>query len=285
MVFPRVKRIEGLLEDRWGASGRGLHEKLSSVEHKVDSRIISRGRFIASVRNKVAHEDGYRLDDREGFKQACEEVEDYLRTAPLPAPRPVSRPASVSSTVASVASPARVAPPAAARPKFDYSTALTFDSFMQEWRGTYGLWMWLGAALYFGVHKLRNLTPDTERVLYGALFLTLLTGMQTFLTTDDHDTPNAFALLLVGFVALFLALSVGNIIGGLSGGLLVFVGSLVVFYLLLTYATDFLAPLIKLFHWISRGLYKLVTYSTALTVVGGLIWLAVRFFVSNWKPA
>lgn len=47
--------LEILLENRFAATGRGLHEKLSSVEHQLDDITIRRIRYIASVRNSVVH--------------------------------------------------------------------------------------------------------------------------------------------------------------------------------------------------------------------------------------
>lgn len=73
------KKLESLL-GRLGAAGRGLHEKVSSVERKLPDPLVRKLRFIATVRNKVVHDDEYhRIDDRAGFDKACKEAETQLR--------------------------------------------------------------------------------------------------------------------------------------------------------------------------------------------------------------
>lgn len=67
------KKIEGILRDSFGAEGRGLHEYLSSVEHKIPDDILRKARFIASVRNKVVHHDE-EIFDLNDFNKAVEEV-------------------------------------------------------------------------------------------------------------------------------------------------------------------------------------------------------------------
>ena len=51
------QQTERLLEQRLGAQGRGLHEKLSSVADRVPEKIQKKIRFIATIRNKATHED------------------------------------------------------------------------------------------------------------------------------------------------------------------------------------------------------------------------------------
>ncbi len=68
------KEIESLLEQRYGATGRGLHEKLSSVENGLPSAIAKHIRQIATVRNKVVHESGFKIDNLTNFESTCNEV-------------------------------------------------------------------------------------------------------------------------------------------------------------------------------------------------------------------
>lgn len=75
------KEIEGLLETRLGAEGRGLHEKASSVEHQLPSELLKKLRYIATIRNKVVHEAGYQIDNYENFVSSCEDALKFLRTA------------------------------------------------------------------------------------------------------------------------------------------------------------------------------------------------------------
>jgi hypothetical protein len=80
LVITRSKRFESMLERHFGATGRGLHEKVGSVERKLPDHVVRRLRFIATIRNKIVHEDGHdRIDDRKGFLDACASAETDLR--------------------------------------------------------------------------------------------------------------------------------------------------------------------------------------------------------------
>lgn len=74
-VIKAAKKIEGALEKK-GATGKGLQEKTSSIESVLDKDLVSKIRFLASVRNKLVHEDKYELtdDDLTRFKEANEFV-------------------------------------------------------------------------------------------------------------------------------------------------------------------------------------------------------------------
>jgi len=67
------KQIEKLLKEGFGAQGRGLHEYLSDVENQISDNIVRRARYIASVRNKVIHDDE-EIYDVNDFNKAVEEV-------------------------------------------------------------------------------------------------------------------------------------------------------------------------------------------------------------------
>jgi hypothetical protein len=80
IAIKRCKRLEKLLEQDFGAAGRGLHEKVSSVERQLPHKVVRRLRFIATVRNKLVHEaDVDRLEDRREYERACDEVEKELK--------------------------------------------------------------------------------------------------------------------------------------------------------------------------------------------------------------
>lgn len=68
-VIRASKQLEQLLAQHYGATGRGLHEKTSSVEDQLDSDTVRRLRKIATLRNKVVHED-FEIDDLTDFQ--CE---------------------------------------------------------------------------------------------------------------------------------------------------------------------------------------------------------------------
>lgn len=80
LAVSRSKRLESLLEQSLGATGRGLHEKVSSVENRLPPDLVRKLRLVATVRNKVVHEADYKnIDDRKKFLQTCKEAERQLR--------------------------------------------------------------------------------------------------------------------------------------------------------------------------------------------------------------
>ena len=98
-----VKRVESLLEANFGATGRGAHEKLSSVEHRVPEEAHRAIRYMATIRNKLAHEANYQIDDYLGFMRQAKRVIEILEAGPLvraPAPAPAQA-AAASPTLSS----------------------------------------------------------------------------------------------------------------------------------------------------------------------------------------
>lgn len=91
LAVTRTKALEALLEQGLGATGKGLHEKVSSVEARLPQPLVRKLRFVATVRNKIVHESGYtRIDDRPGFVRACDEAEAELRALSAP-PRVINK--------------------------------------------------------------------------------------------------------------------------------------------------------------------------------------------------
>lgn len=77
------KRFESLLRRRHQASGRGLHELVSSCEKQLENEVVRKLRFIATLRNKLIHEEGYdRMEDRAAFLAACQFCRARLDPAP-----------------------------------------------------------------------------------------------------------------------------------------------------------------------------------------------------------
>lgn len=83
------KRIETILVSQFGANGRGLHEKLSSVGNLIPTPLSRRIRYIATLRNKLVHEDGYEIENPTEFlaigRQTIAELEGLvirLQSAP-----------------------------------------------------------------------------------------------------------------------------------------------------------------------------------------------------------
>lgn len=96
-VIRASKQLEQLLEQHYGASGRGLHEKTSSIEDQLDSDTVRRLRKIATLRNKVVHED-FEIDDLTDFQCDAQGLLQKLqpKTASTrknsPAQKPQTRP-------------------------------------------------------------------------------------------------------------------------------------------------------------------------------------------------
>lgn len=65
------KELEGLLESRFSAQGRGLHEKISSVEAGLPPDLVDTLRFIATVRNRAVHEHGFSIARPDEYSQTC----------------------------------------------------------------------------------------------------------------------------------------------------------------------------------------------------------------------
>jgi hypothetical protein len=89
LVISISRRLETLLQDR-GATGRGLHEKLDSIEAVLPPGVIHAARYVASNRNSIVHNDGAALEDRERFLRYAKSVEDHLKqqqTEPSDLPR------------------------------------------------------------------------------------------------------------------------------------------------------------------------------------------------------
>ena len=79
LVITNCKRLEGILEKGFGASGRGLHEKVTSVQARLPEPLIKKLRYIATIRNQLVHEeDRHRLDDKASFQRASKEAEKQL---------------------------------------------------------------------------------------------------------------------------------------------------------------------------------------------------------------
>lgn len=71
-IIGAVKKIESILEQRFGGHGRGLHEKLNQASVPIPESLVKSVRYIATLRNKALHEDGFEIDDPEAFLATCE---------------------------------------------------------------------------------------------------------------------------------------------------------------------------------------------------------------------
>jgi hypothetical protein len=53
------KKIEKILVNKYHATGKGLHSKVSSVESELSPELVKKIRYIATIRNKLVHEDDF----------------------------------------------------------------------------------------------------------------------------------------------------------------------------------------------------------------------------------
>jgi len=84
-IVDAVKRIETTLVEQYGAEGRGLHEKLSSVESRIPQNLQRSIRYLATVRNKAMHEDGYEIEDPADYLRRAAQVNAELLASARPA--------------------------------------------------------------------------------------------------------------------------------------------------------------------------------------------------------
>jgi hypothetical protein len=79
IVIKRAKKIESLLTNL-GAEGRGLHQKVTSIEDDLPSHLIKRIRYIATRRNQAMHESEVEITSSflADFQSACDEAEKEL---------------------------------------------------------------------------------------------------------------------------------------------------------------------------------------------------------------
>ena len=78
LVVKQSRIIESLLKTHYHAEGKGLHQLITSCEERLPHEVIGKLRFIATMRNKVVHEEGYKLEDKAGFKATCKDMTDIL---------------------------------------------------------------------------------------------------------------------------------------------------------------------------------------------------------------
>ena len=77
-VVVRTRKIEALLRTQYHADGKGLHQLITSCEERLPHDVIAKLRYIATIRNKVVHEDGFELKSRREFLATCDECEKEL---------------------------------------------------------------------------------------------------------------------------------------------------------------------------------------------------------------
>jgi hypothetical protein len=69
LVIRSAKELEHTLETAFGAAGKSIHEKLSSLPpDTLPAPLVKQMRFLATIRNKLVHERGFdAIPDRPRF--------------------------------------------------------------------------------------------------------------------------------------------------------------------------------------------------------------------------
>ena len=79
LAIKSAKELEHILEADFGASGKGLHEKITAAAPQLSQQLVKRMRYLATIRNKLVHERGFdKIPDRGPFIRAFEESEQEL---------------------------------------------------------------------------------------------------------------------------------------------------------------------------------------------------------------
>lgn len=84
LVIQHSKQLEQTLESRLDATGKGLHEKATSIATQLDQALLRQLRWIATMRNKVVHEN-FSLPSQADFERSCQQALQQLQQiAPSP---------------------------------------------------------------------------------------------------------------------------------------------------------------------------------------------------------
>lgn len=79
------RTLETILVDKFNATGKGLHEKVTSAERFLPADLVRQIRYIATIRNAVVHEDGYQMSNVPEFISTAEAAAKVLTEMPVTA--------------------------------------------------------------------------------------------------------------------------------------------------------------------------------------------------------
>ena len=79
LAVRQCKELESILRSKHGADGKGLHQLVTSVESRLPPELVRVLRRVATIRNKIVHEEDYRqLDDKKAFLADCAAAKKQL---------------------------------------------------------------------------------------------------------------------------------------------------------------------------------------------------------------
>jgi hypothetical protein len=62
------KELEHILDTEFNGQGKGLHEKITSVESSLSQELVRDMRYLATIRNKLVHEHDFnQIPERDKF--------------------------------------------------------------------------------------------------------------------------------------------------------------------------------------------------------------------------
>lgn len=73
-IIAGAKSVERILTEQFGGTGRGMREKLDSVRYPIPQPLQQRIAYLARMRNRSVHEEGFELNDSEDYLRKCQAV-------------------------------------------------------------------------------------------------------------------------------------------------------------------------------------------------------------------
>ncbi|WP_428773615.1 DUF4145 domain-containing protein [Vibrio sp.] len=77
-VVLRTRKLETLLRVRYHAEGEGLHQLITSCEDRLPHDVIAKLRYVATIKNKLVHDEENSSDAIKDFFEVCEQCEQEL---------------------------------------------------------------------------------------------------------------------------------------------------------------------------------------------------------------
>lgn len=79
MVIRASKELEFVLEEEFGSKSKGLHGKITEARRFLTSKLVRDMRYLATIRNRMVHEQGYDdLPSKEKFVATFESSAEEL---------------------------------------------------------------------------------------------------------------------------------------------------------------------------------------------------------------
>ena len=142
LVIRYSRALESMLGKHFGATGTGLHERVTSVEKRLSVPLVKRLRWIATMRNNVVHTDGFALPNAAEYEAACKKCLEELGQVEVPAISQ-SRPETI------VGRKLQVSPPLGHDTSLALSLAIAGSAVLTI--TTLKLLVWLGFGLTVGL--------------------------------------------------------------------------------------------------------------------------------------